>query len=97
MSFKKVQIFKARGFTLTVLWLLLCLCVSRVRSQDGTPITLPQSDIDAILRAHNFLRGNVDPPASNMQALVSNSIIQCSIISRVSLYISYSYATDVDH
>ena len=35
-------------------------------------IPLGQSDIALILNAHNTLRRNVDPPASNMQLLVSN-------------------------
>ena len=34
-------------------------------------ITIGYIDIFTILNTHNTLRGNVDPPASNMQILVS--------------------------
>ena len=38
----------------------------------GSPVPLSQSDIQEIVDAHNGFRGSVEPPASNMQALVSS-------------------------
>lgn len=40
----------------------------------GSPLLLSESDIEEIVGAHNGFRGSVDPPASNMQALVSRQV-----------------------
>lgn len=46
--------------------------VVRTRAQ-GTVIEFSQSDIDTIVRAHNNFRRDVEPTASNMQAVVNLS------------------------
>ena len=36
-----------------------------------TPLSLSEADIQELVDAHNLFRGMVDPPASNIQSLVS--------------------------
>ena len=50
--------------------LLQFLVVEKVRGQNS----LSQEDRDVILTAHNMLRGGVNPPASNREAVVRSSI-----------------------
>lgn len=51
--------------------LLLILRGVAVEGQTGTPIPLTGDDIEQILDGHNFFRSIVEPPASNMQRIVS--------------------------
>lgn len=60
-----------RVFTLAALLLWLFAVSVRELSAQGTAINLSGSDIEDIVSIHNVLRGMVDPPASNIQALVS--------------------------
>ena len=53
--------------------LLLMLRGVAVEGQTGTPIPLMGDDIQQIVDAHNLFRSIVDPPASNMQGVVSFS------------------------
>ena len=53
--------------------LLLMLKGVVVKGQTGTPIPLMGDDIRQIVDAHNFFRSSVEPPASNMQRIVSFS------------------------
>ena len=53
---------------------LLMLRGVEVKGQTGTPIPLMGDDIQEIVEAHNFFRSIVEPPASNMQRIVSFSI-----------------------
>ena len=63
-------IFQTRKSTLaSVVLCFLTLCVQLSSSQ--TIIRFSPSDIESVVNTHNNLRGSVDPPASNMQALVS--------------------------
>lgn len=55
----------------TTLW-ILSDSIARTRAQ-GTVIEFSQSDIDTIVRAHNNFRRDVEPTASNMQAVVNPS------------------------
>ena len=51
--------------------LLLMLRGAAVEGQIGTPIPLMGDDIQQIVDGHNFFRSIVEPPASNMQRIVS--------------------------
>ena len=51
--------------------LLLVLRGLAVEGQTGSPIQIIEDDIQQILNAHNFFRSIVEPPASNMQRMVS--------------------------
>lgn len=67
--------FLTRRRFLAVLWTMLWTLsdsVVRTRAQ-GTVIEFSQSDIDTIVRAHNNFRRDVEPTASNMQAVVNPS------------------------
>ena len=56
---------------------ILSLPVS-VRSQpSGVVIPLSEEDAGELLATHNFLRGVVDPSASNMQTLVREEVCVC--------------------
>lgn len=37
------------------------------------PLPLSEADTQELVDAHNFFRGMVDPPASNMQRVVSSN------------------------
>ena len=65
------RFFKARPFLLCLLCLLVGRCSAHVIRTRETTATLSDSDIEVILNTHNSARGNVNPPASNMKALVS--------------------------
>ena len=51
--------------------LLLTLRGMAVEGQAGTQIPITGDDIQLILNAHNYFRSIVQPPASNMQRIVS--------------------------
>ena len=55
------------------MFLLVCWTL-RTAAGQGTAIPITDSDIQQIVDAHNFFRGIVDPPASNMQRMVSYRI-----------------------
>ena len=58
---------------LLVLFFSLSLLTGRVVGQrNSTPIQITGDDIQEILNAHNLFRGMVEPPASNMQEIVSH-------------------------
>lgn len=68
-----VRCVPVKGSCLNLLLLLPALTsfLASVRSQPpGVVIPLSEEDAREILATHNFLRGVVDPPASNMQTLV---------------------------
>ena len=44
-----------------------------VEGQAGNPIPLAEDDVQQIVNAHNFFRSIVEPPASNMQRMVSSN------------------------
>ena len=58
----------------SILLLLLAVCARRGSAQanTGAPVSFSSEDIAEIVALHNELRGMVDPPASNMQAVVSH-------------------------
>ena len=58
-------------FLLVSQLLLTLLREVTVEGQPGTPIPLTRGDIQQITDAHNLFRSRVDPPASNMQRIVS--------------------------
>ena len=70
---------------------LLMLRGVEVKGQTGTPIPLMGDDIQQIVEAHNFFRSIVEPPASNMQRIVSFSITE--LVQRDSSY--YKLATKI--
>ena len=53
--------------------LILMLRGVAVEGQTGTPIPLTGDDIQQIVDGHNFFRSIVEPPASNMQRMVSSN------------------------
>ena len=58
---------------LSLLFLPLFLFTARVVGQPTSiPIEITGDDIQEILTAHNLFRGMVEPPASNMQEIVSH-------------------------
>lgn len=65
--------FQTRGSTLaTVLLWLFGVCARRLLAQaDASAIVFSNQEIQEIVNTHNEFRGNVNPTASNMQALVS--------------------------
>lgn len=70
--YHKPSSFQTRRFTLaSVLLWFFGVCARRLSAQvPGEPVTFTSAEIDEIVAAHNDLRGRVDPPASNMLALV---------------------------
>ena len=52
---------------------LFTALISGVAAQ--TPITITAADKDEIVRAHNFVRRGVMPSATNMEVMVSQSLI----------------------
>ena len=66
--------FQTRRFSLASLLLLLCgVYARRASAQSGVEIvTFTDDQIEEIVATHNELRGWVDPPASNMQRVVSS-------------------------
>ena len=72
--------FQTRGFTLAStgvlrrFFIVAFLCARGLSGQvPGVQLVLSDEERDEILSVHNELRGSVEPPASNMQALVSAS------------------------
>lgn len=70
--------FQTRGFILasaSVLqrfFIVVFLCARGLSGQvPGAQLVFSEEERDEILSVHNELRGSVEPPASNMQALVS--------------------------
>lgn len=80
----KSSSFHTRRFTLaSVLLWLLGVCARRLSAQgNSVPLRFSPSEIDEIVAAHNELRGRVDPPASNMQALVSSMCLALSKVAK---------------
>jgi hypothetical protein len=58
--------------------LMLCWTLRTVSGQ-GTAIPLSDGDIQQIVDVHNLFRGMVEPPASNMQRIVSTTAKLCKL------------------
>lgn len=59
--------------TRLVLVFLVVLSQTTTITGQGTAIPLSNADIQELVDAHNLFRGMVDPPASNMQPVVSGN------------------------
>ena len=57
--------------TVVELILVIVSAILHTVSAQGVPIILTDGDIQELVDAHNFFRGMVDPPASNMLPVVS--------------------------
>lgn len=69
------------SFTKLFQIILLTLCWTlRTTTGQGTAIPLSDGDIQQIVDAHNLFRGMVEPPASNMQRVVSRTATLCTLV-----------------
>ena len=77
MDFRKCVCGFAKG-SLQLAPLMLCLLllslVRRSCGQTGTSLALSQNEITEIVDRLNAIRGSVDPPAANMNGLVSENV-----------------------
>lgn len=73
-SFHRYHLIYPIVGNLSLLFFSVFLLMGRVVGQQtSTPIEITGDDIQEILTAHNLFRGMVEPPASNMQEIVSHS------------------------
>ena len=73
--------------------MVISICVLLVTTLQcvlSQPLPLSEADIQELVSAHNFFRGMVDPPASNMQRVVSsNRLLKSSIPACKAIYLSH--------
>ena len=79
LAVQSYHFLRHKSWNILLLSQLLALFSGRITGQQiGSRIELTANDIQEIVNAHNFFRSIVDPPASNMQQIVSYAMLSNS-------------------